>query len=129
MSEPAQGPHHPRLDPRRWRARWVARERADVGSVRATVRSRVIVACHHPDRVGPADQLTGPRGTGREQRIAWITRWFLTHDAYEAWRDAQPIRVQVNSDLYTHVGHGPFTYLPSHCTACALTQKMMDSLP
>lgn len=64
-----------------------------------------------------------------ELKIRWVTRWFLTHDAYETWRDTLPVSEQINTDLYTHVGHTPPHYLPNQCTACALTQKMMDALP
>lgn len=53
----------------------------------------------------------------------------MTHDAYEAWRDTLPVVAQVNTDLYTHVGHTSLQFLPNQCTACALTQKMMDALP
>jgi hypothetical protein len=58
-----------------------------------------------------------------------VIRWFLTHDAYDAWRDTLPVEDQVTSDLHAHVGHTVFQFIPNQCTACALTQKMMETLP
>lgn len=63
-----------------------------------------------------------------EDRIRWTTRWFLTHDAYEAWKDTLPVRYQIQADLVSHVEHFPLEYLPNSCTACALNQRMMDTL-
>lgn len=55
-------------------------------------------------------------------------KWFPTWEEYESWRDSLPVEQQTDLDLITHVGHTPMQFLPNQCTACALNDKMAQSL-
>lgn len=131
MGEQQKDPHLRRLGTPRWIMYWVATVDAHLGQGRATIRTRAIVARHHPDRLGHPDHLPGPRGARRTEQpnlVQYATRWFLTEAAYEAWKDTLPVRDQIDADLLAHIGHHPWQDQPQRCTACALRQKMMETL-
>lgn len=134
MGEQQKDPHLRRLGTPRWIMYWVATIDAHLGEGRATVRSRAIVAGHHPHRLGHPDHVPSPRGARRTERpdpgyhVQYATRWFLTEAEYEAWKDTLPVVEQIDADMLAHIGHMPWEDVPNACVACQVRQKMMETL-
>lgn len=131
MREQQKDPNRRRLGAPRWIMYWVATVDAHLGAGRATIRTGAVVAGRHPHLLGHPDHVPGTRGAGRTDpgyRVNYATRWFLTWEEYEAWKDTLPVRDQIDADLLAHVGHPPWEDRPNACVACQLEQKMMETL-
>ena len=130
MREQSPRQSYRRLGPPRWVAYWVAPVRADLGEGGTPVRAQPVLASHRPDRVGHPDHQSGTRGTRRDPgyRVQYATRWFVTYQEYEAWRDTLPVQAQIDSDLLAHIGHTPLEFKPQDCTACALNEHMAETV-